>query len=362
MDNKIICSECGNKIDSSDTYELEGRIICDECYEDLAVVCPICSKTISREHAIEHDSEFYCSNCFDIHFRYCANCDAIIRSSDAFYYEDESYCDNCYNKIHEYIKCYDYKPDPIFFGKGEKYMGVELEIDDGGEDSKNAKRIIEVANTIGEHIYIKHDGSLDEGIEIVTHPMSLNYHINSMPWKDILSKARNLGYLSHNTETAGLHVHVNKTFFGYDTDEQDEKISRVLFFFENNWDKIVRFSRRTEESIRRWAYKYNIKSNPKDVLDKAKKNYSRYVCVNISNYYTIEFRVFRGTLKYNTLIATLQFVNEICNVAVSMSDDEIHELTWGKFISGLNKSEIPELIAYLEERKLYFEKEGMKNV
>ncbi len=362
MDKEISCSECGNKIDSSDTYDLEGKIACEDCYEELAIVCPICGRTLSIEHAIYHNSEYYCSNCFDTHFRYCTECDAIISSSDVYYYEDEPYCENCYNKSNEYIKCYDYKPEPIFFGKGKKYMGVELEIDDGGEDNENARYIIEVANRTNNHIYIKHDGSIDDGMEIVSHPMSLDYHMNFMPWKDILSKAKNLGYLSHDTETSGLHVHVNKTFFGYDTEEQDERISRVLFFFENNWNKIVRFSRRTEDNIKRWAYKYNIKGNPKDILDKAKKSYSRYVCVNISNYYTIEFRVFRGTLKYNTLIATLQFVNEICNVAVSMSDDEIHELTWDKFVNRLDKNEVPELITYLKERKLYFEKEGVKNV
>ena len=33
--------------------------------------------------------------------------------------------------------------------------------------------------------------------------------------------------------------------------------------------------------------------------------------------------MFRGTLKYNTLIAALQLVNEICDAAFSMSDEEI---------------------------------------
>lgn len=362
MINEITCPECGKEVDSSYTYELEGRIICEDCYEELAVVCSICGKTLSTEHAIEHESEFYCCNCFDIHFVYCTECDAMIRSSDAFYYEDETYCENCYNKIDEYIKCYDYKPVPIFFGEDEKYMGVELEIDEGGEDIENARRIIEIANRTDNHIYIKHDGSLDEGMEIVSHPMTLDYHMSLMPWKDILNKAINLGYSSHYTGTAGLHVHVNKNFFGNSMEEQDEKISRVLFFIENNWDKIVCFSRRTEESIRRWAYKYNIKSNTKDILDKAKKNYSRYVCVNIGNCHTIEFRVFRGTLKYNTLIATLQFVNEICNVALSMSDEEIYQLSWNKFVKRLKENEVPELITYLKERNLYIKKAGVKYV
>lgn len=65
---------------------------------------------------------------------------------------------------------------------------------------------------------------------------------------------------------------------------------------------------------------------------------------------TIEFRIFRGTLKYNTLIATLQMVNRICDVAICMSDDELRAMSWSEFVSGVTESE---LIQYLKERRLY---------
>jgi hypothetical protein len=52
---------------------------------------------------------------------------------------------------------------------------VELEIDIGGRDENNAQSILEVGNTADECIYIKSDGSLNDGMEIVTHPMSLEY-------------------------------------------------------------------------------------------------------------------------------------------------------------------------------------------
>lgn len=85
-------------------------------------------------------------------------------------------------------------------------------------------------------------------------------------------------------------------------------------------------------------------------MDKAKKNCGRYVAVNLCNYHTIEFRLFRGTLKYNTLIATLELVNQICELAVLMNDDEIAKLSWSKFVAGITE---PELIQYLKERQLY---------
>ena len=133
-----------------------------------------------------------------------------------------------------------------------------------------------------------------------------------MPWKEVMDKAVSLGYRSHKTTTCGLHVHVNRTAFGDDETDQDFCISRVLFFVERFWQELLKFSRRNESQIRRWAARYGIKDNPKETFDNAKKNYSgRYTCINLTNYYTIEFRIFRGTLKYNTLIATLQLVNRI---------------------------------------------------
>ena len=45
--------------------------------------------------------------------------------------------------------------------------------------------------------YCKHDGSLDEGFEIVTHPMTLDFHLHRMPWERIVEEAKRLGYTSH---------------------------------------------------------------------------------------------------------------------------------------------------------------------
>ncbi len=68
------------------------------------------------------------------------------------------------------------------------------------------------------------------------------------------------------------------------------------------------------------------------------------------NYSTIEFRLFRGTLKYSTFIATLELVNAIIETALYYSDDELHKLSWSEFV---RRIEEPELIQYLKERQLY---------
>ena len=72
--------------------------------------------------------------------------------------------------------------------------------------------------------------------------------------------------------------------------------------------------------------------------------------MNLMNYATIEFRLFRGTLKHNTLIAALELVNAICDIAVDLTDEGIEKLSWSEFVGTVTE---PELIQYLKERKLY---------
>ena len=69
----------------------------------------------------------------------------------------------------------------------------------------------------------------------------------------------------------------------------------------------------------------------------SKKNYGRYVAINLCNYHTIKFRLFKGTLKYNTLIATLELVNKICELAVLMDDDGISKISWSEFVAGIRQ-------------------------
>jgi len=135
---------------------------------------------------------------------------------------------------------------------------------------------------------------------------------------------------------------------------QEKTISNILFFIEKCWDQMLRFSRRTEEQMNRWASRYGYKDNPKELLEHAKNNtIGRYACVNLSNLATIEFRMFRGTLKLNTFIATLQLVDQICNVAISLSNEEMKNLSWQDFVLGISKDNKPELIEYLKLRQLY---------
>ena len=159
------------------------------------------------------------------------------------------------------------------------------------------------------------------------------------------------GCSSHKAETCGLHVHISRSAFGESVLEQEASIARLLFFVEKNWNELLKFSRRTNRQLERWAARYGYKDTPKEMMDQAKNHrLGRYTCVNLTNANTIEIRIFRGTLKYNTFLATLQLVNRLCDVAIFMSDAELHAMSWSDFTSGITE---PELIQYLKERRLY---------
>ena len=142
----------------------------------------------------------------------CAECGYILRVDDANYLNgsDTPYCDECYEDLENDspIHDYNYKPEPIFYGNDLLYYGVELEIDCGGEYSENAEKIENVGNEDADHIYCKHDGSINNGFEIVSHPMTLDYHQKNMNWLELFEKATEMGYKSHNTSTCGLHIHI----------------------------------------------------------------------------------------------------------------------------------------------------------
>ena len=229
--------------------------------------------------------------------------------------------------------------------------GVELEIDNGGTVNSNAQKLLDIANKDAENLYIKTDGSLDEGLELVTHPMTLEYQLNEMPWAEVLRKAQSMGYLSHAAGTCGLHVHISRLAFGCTYEQQEASIARLLYFVEKFWAELLRFSRRTQGQMNRWAARYGMKLTPTDQMCHAKDSCAgRYTAVNLTNADTVEIRMFRGTLKLNTLKATLQMVNHLVEVAVSLSDYQVQDMSWFDFLDEIKESE---LIQYLKERRLY---------
>jgi DNA-directed RNA polymerase subunit RPC12/RpoP len=137
----------------------------------------------------------------------CEDCGRLVDSDDAQHIGSNIYCGDCAPSriaIHDY----GYKPAPKFYGSANSnapFMGVELEVDHGSKCTDCARTLTKL-NKPDVLLYCKHDGSLDEGVEIVTHPMTLEYHMNEMKWKDIISTLRDT------TSNLMMPVHVDSMF------------------------------------------------------------------------------------------------------------------------------------------------------
>lgn len=352
-DNHLFyCEDCQEWYSSSDneSYYVDDKTYCESCFENLnGHFCEDCQEYHFNCTDVGGRMEYrwICENCLSDNYFQCHECDEWFSNEYHNEHNDNSYCDSCYQDIPKIIHEYDYKPDPEFHGNSDCYFGIELEIDGAGEDQDNAEELESIANDYSEeHIYLKHDGSLDDGFEIVSQPCTFDYHIESFPWKHILKKCENMGYNSHNSKTCGLHVHISREAFT----NQEAGITKLLWIFEKFWDNILTFSRRTPEQVARWAKNYGLEDSPELLKNKADNNHGRYYAVNLSNYHTVELRIFRGTLNYNTFLATLQFCNLLIDICNNWSLQEIAGIQWQNIVD--TSKQYTELTEYLISKNL----------
>lgn len=205
-----------------------------------------------------------------------------------------------------------------------RFFGVELELDDGDLDEFRW-RLSSDSNLDGT-MFLVEDGSLNRGIEVVTQPMGLREHLTSDFWTRVTHHANRAGYKSHASNTCGLHVHVSRD--GIDSDAVD----RIVYLNERFWSSWVKFSRRKPREIERWAENFLRLSDRKTLKMQGVKDSDisrdKYMAVNISRSSTIEFRLFKGSTLKSTILASIELVDAIVNIAVNMTDKEVESLSW----------------------------------
>lgn len=260
-----------------------------------------------------------------------------------------------------YINSYSYKPEFVFHkvcNEDDLYMGVELEVDMGGESEENAKGVLDILNGNGEsNAYCMHDGSLTggcnrfnystggvTGFEIATMPCTLEYH-KTLPYEEAFKFLVDKGYKSHDTKTCGMHVHVNRTFFGADKLTQDLNISKLMFLFEKYWNDVVVIARRDSNTYARRSFLEDDES----VIDLYSKSKSKgkYAVINLEHKDAVEIRIFKGTLNSNTYMCTLEFVYKICQIVKKVDIYNIQMVKWSDIESTFSE----DLKNYIDERK-----------
>lgn len=268
-------------------------------------------------------------------------------------------------------------------------MGFELEVDSKQYDinlDKVTDKIDELVNDEfvntdtddDDFNFINYecDCSLNNGVELISQPATLSYHLSMRDKYDQMFKylTRETSLRSHNTSTCGLHIHIDNEYLGSTETEVDRAQAKLLYLFERFEDEMTKFSRRKKSQLH-WCCSYsddfcdvasaisNIKncvdnsSTPtsddissvyKACHDKAEDKYylDRYYNVNITNDNTTEIRLWRGTLKIETFIATLKFTSRLAYLAKNYSTKKLVEMNWTDILG-----DDEEIVSYWETVK-----------
>ncbi len=257
-----------------------------------------------------------------------------------------------------YIHQFNYVPKYIkHFMPGESedttlLLGAEIEV--GGnnnissDNDKNStvKKCIQIMNGSDSDeenlIYSTHDSTVQ--IEFDTMPCSLEFHKNKMNYREMFEYLDKEGYKGHDCKTAGLHIHANRNYLGKSRISQELVISKILYILEKFNDEICVIARRDNEYSEFVGSKKE--ENSLVELYGKYKDHGKRAALNLQHKDTIEFRMFKSTLKYETFILTLEFVKDIIDYAKSASIEEIELIKW----ADLMKLFSPALRNYYTER------------
>ena len=219
-------------------------------------------------------------------------------------------------------------------------LGLELELEcDGVPRSEMAETVIgRIGRTEDGSRYAlcENDGSLDNGFEIVTAYTGLDMH--EVMLQNLLSRPLR-GAKSHDTSTCGLHVHVCKS-----TMTLYHAAKLVLFINAPENAKLIHaIARRDSNGFAEIKNKAENKdwlrgAMSRDDSEQALRNLnsSRYEALNFYNSRTVEFRLFKGSLKYTTVMACLEFAR-LC--WFFSRDTSANNLTTAAFIDYMDKPE-----------------------
>ena len=338
MEDYTQCEDCGDWIPTDDGYwvgEYEDHFVCEDCLDDNYIKCEDCGKYFLEEDLTYIDG--YCGGyyvCYDcrIHGDYgqCPDCGNWFYYEDMRYSESEGYdyCEECY-PYHENELIMDYHDfnDWEVYGEHGITKGFELEI-----STNNRNDVVQdIHDILDDFVVFENDGSIN-GVEMITNPFTRDYWARKSVQDNIKNVFDVLEEHECGTNGCGLHVHVNRSQLATDTLSSDDVIDNIIMIMETFKNELTKFSRRTKSALNDWASFLTDDNETltfKAIKDK-KRCVGRYVALNLSNRKTIEFRIFKSTMKYNELMATLELVDNIVDIARS---GNINGLTWNDIVN-----------------------------
>jgi len=394
METEIQCTICGTDVVEGDELTTgSDEIVCQDCMR----MCDRCETvgTIDDDWNTVDNYVMWCIDCTDSHANYCDGCqefttDSITMPEDRHgaYCEnciqDAYYCDDCdayyfdgcdtghdddYEDNTRIIHDYSYRPDAIFHStdRNEKlYFGIEIEVEaprNRQESSTYAQRLEPL-----ELAYLKNDGSLSCGFEIVTHPMSHDFYMNEADelWETLEKLRTEYRVKSWDATTCGLHIHISRTGFGsgahmhrflnlvysnqpfYEAlaGRSSERWAKFDDIIKHEWVRDEDGERVTDQET--GNYQFTRKRTFKDKIEHGRET-DRYSAVNMQNRETLEMRIFRGSVNSDTVKAQLDLAHASVEYTRTLSVKQVIDgaLTQSAFIQYISENEslYPRLVA-----------------
>lgn len=392
------CAGCSTAVALGSVIELSSGNYCNDC----AVSCWDCTQFFHVNSGSPHANVgdyLVCGRCTRNNWFTCNNCGEWV-SCDSDYisvsYErwcedcgmNETYwCDYCDSRhINDYtchpnnIMEYGFRPVPNFLMLDDEaarartihtennrvsrsylqipFMGFELEVESESGDLASAAQLFADYDRNQEIVYLKHDGSLHHGFEIVTHPMTLgwvNDPDSSGKFWEVIGKLSACNMSGWNADSAGMHVHVSRDGFSSDTHQ-----AKFITFVVNNREFMEFMAGRSgshwssfdREQLRNLRSKIRRQSHT-----------DRYQAVNVQNKATLEVRIFQSTVTVERVKANLQLVHAMVSYTDTITTNQVittNALSYPylvEFVRG--KSEYAELNTYLDNWLEKFESRRM---
>ena len=347
LHNRILYNTTCNK---AYLYDCDGNMI------RAIRLCHIEPSTTQRGRRSEVEEELNINN-----FNRLINNVRVFSSGRDF--NREYFCDFIPNKSKTYIHQFNYVPKYIkHFMPGESedttlLLGAEIEV--GGnnnissDNNKNStvKKCIQIMNgsdsDVEDLIYSTHDSTVQ--IEFDTMPCSLEFHKNKMNYREMFEYLDKEGYKGHDCETAGLHIHANRRYLGKSRISQELVISKILYILEKFNDEICVIARRDNN----YSEFVGEKQNEDSIVELygQYKEKGKRAALNLQHKDTIEFRMFKSTLKYETFILTLEFVKDIIDYAKSVDIEEIELAKWSDLMNYFS-TELREYYEFRYQKKV----------
>jgi len=261
----------------------------------------------------------------------------------------------------ELIQEYAYEPCWHFYQtKQEKrtkrklFFGIELEVEmpiEAATSKAVQDKVVKRLRKLPNWLYFKYDSSLRFGVELVSHPLSWAWLMeNKEKWLPVFDLVR-AGFRSYDVGTCGMHIHLSKRAFGC------YHLYKFMQFIYNrhNSSFILWMSQRIPKTLEQWAKRCYSNNTIKGWVFAGGSDYeTHHAAVNLCRGFTVELRIFRGTLNPSSFWKNVEFTKALYDFSMNAPLEQmVHE----DFMNWLlpQKKSYPNLWRFIVNQKPLFE-------